>query len=271
MRDAANRRPGCRRGGATGHPRSSARTRRRRPVRRSAARSSASTTCRESSKDCSTTLPKGALALHHALDSLTELRHADPERAGQLVVPLGLRAARRRPASSAKYTSRYRRVRLVVRVARRRDPARAPRGGTTTNDSTASATVGWTPAPTAARIAAPGGRGLHALRNADGQPGDVGLDLAPQRPLRAAADDREAADVEPGGLHRLEDVAERERAPLEDRSRHVIARVRERQPVEDAARRAVPLGRHRPLHAGRNTTPVAARRATFDASSLSRS
>ena len=69
--------------------------------------------------------------------------------------------------------------------------------------------------------------------------------------MGVAIDLIEAAHVESGSDHRLEDVTQGERAALEDRPRHVIPCVREREPVEDTARGAVPLGRHRALH-GRN-------------------
>ena len=108
-------------------------------------------------------------------------------------------------------------------------------------------------------------RRLDRLRHPHRQAGHVGLDLAPQRPLRAAADDREPADVEPRVAHRVEDVAQRERAALEDRARHVVAGVREREPVEDAAGGAVPLGRHRALHARQEDEPL---RAGIDVAGL---
>ena len=101
-----------------------------------------------------------------------------------------------------------------------------------------------------------------------GKTGHIRLDLTPERAFRAPADDRQPADVESGRFHRLEDVAEGEGTPLEDRPGHVVARVREREPEEDAARGAVPLRSHGPLHRGEEDDTVAPR-GIRDASSLS--
>ena len=116
----------------------------------------------------------------------------------------------------------------------------------------------WNPTATAARIAAPVAVVSTEVGDAHRQARHVGLDLPPQRTLRAAAHDREPPDVETGVAHRVEDVAQRERAALEDRARHVVARVREREPVEHASGGAVPLRRHRALHAREEHEPLGA-------------
>src|SRR4029450_5709961 len=62
-----------------------------------------------------------------------------------------------------------------------------------------------------------GGGGLDAGRDADREAGDVGLDLAPQGALGAAADDGEAADLQAGVAHALQDVAQGVGAGLQQR------------------------------------------------------
>src|SRR3989442_419271 len=93
-----------------------------------------------------------------------------------------------------------------------------------------------------------GRRSLHVARDPDRQPGYISLDLPPQRSLRAAADDGQAADIESGVLHRLQDVAQGERAAFQKRTGHMRPGVGEAQAEEDTARGAIPLRRHRALH-----------------------
>src|SRR6266508_2845301 len=95
-----------------------------------------------------------------------------------------------------------------------------------------------------------GGGRLHAAGDAHWQAGHVRLDLPPQRPLGPAADDRQATDLQPCVAHRLEDVAQRVGAALQQRPGEVRPGVGEGQPVEDATGGPVPLGGHGPLHAG---------------------
>ena len=90
---------------------------------------------------------------------------------------------------------------------------------------------------------------LDAGRDAHREAGDIGFDLPPQRALRPTADDGQSPHIEAGVSHRLQDVAQRERAAFEQRAGHMRLAVRQRESVKDAARRTVPFGGHRALHA----------------------
>src|SRR5207247_2187091 len=65
------------------------------------------------------------------------------------------------------------------------------------------------------------GGGVHVGGHADGQPGHIGLDLAPEWPLGPPSDDRDALDPEASAAHGLQDVTEGEGAPLQQRPEQV--------------------------------------------------
>ena len=77
-------------------------------------------------------------------------------------------------------------------------------------------------------------------RNSDREPGDVGLDLVPGLAPRRARRRPASRDPDARREHRLGDVADRERAGLEDRAYEMPSAVGQRQPDERARSQRVP-------------------------------